>query len=529
MTSPNSTKTTLMLSALLMAVSAFASRILGYFRDVIIATKHGATGETDAYFAAFTLPDTLVYFLAGGALSIAFVPIYQRALIKDGRLAAQRLFRNIASVGGSILGVGVIIGFIFADAFVARLFPNFTPEQMETTTYLSRILLPGPIFFFLGGLIGATEIAEKRFRSTALAPLIYNLCIILSGLFLSNLLGVSAFAWGALVGSILGPFGTNLLYARKNLNYVPLIDLRSPELANYYYIALPLMVGVSLTTVDEWIGRYFASGLDAGSISWLNNARRLMLFPIALIGQAIGQAALPWLSQLASEGKEDDLFHELSKAVSSTGLLSSAVAAGLASLATIAVAFVYGYGAYTPKDVVETGALLALLCLAIPAWSMQAVVARAFYARSHTWSPMIASTLAVVIAVPIYSHFSARFGVDGIAMATGLAMSLQLGVLLVFHSFFYKRNLWWTSIRSVVLGLAASMPGAAIAYYLSTRVWTLESPWLATVGIAAGAGVIWLILSLPLLIVLGGEAAAPVQRRLLAVREKIYSRLRNKR
>ena len=517
-------KTTLMLSALILALSALGSRVLGYFRDVIIAAKHGASEATDAYYAAFTLPDTLAYFLAGGALSIAFVPIYQRILNQEGRAQALRLFQNIATVGGAILVLGMMLAFVFTEPLVQALLPKFSPEQVQITADLSRILLPGPLFFFLGGLLGATEIAEKRFRSTALAPLVYNLCIILGGLLFSSTLGVSAFAWGALAGAILGPFGTNLYFARRHIRLRLHLDLKAPELRRYYIVALPLMLGVSLTTVDEWIGRYFASGLDAGSISWLNNARRLMLFPIALIGQAIGQAALPWLSQLASEGDDDGVFRELTHAMRSTGLLSASVATGLAALSLIAIAFVYGYGAYTDADVERTALILALLCAAIPAWSMQAVVARAFYARSHTWTPMLASSVAVALALPVYSAMTRSHGVYGIALATAVAMTLQLAILIGFHSLRYGRHLWLSALGSVLLGVLTSLPGAALAYLVVQRLWTLEASFLWTLSVAAIAGFTWLLIALPLLIMLGGNAAKPVRERIERIGRKILRR-----
>lgn len=513
-----------MLSALIMALSSLGSRILGYFRDVLIAAKHGATEATDAYFAAFTLPDTLAYFLAGGALSIAFVPIYQRIFQQRGREAALTLFQNIATVGGVILVAGIGVAFVFTEQAVATLLPAFTPEQVQTTAALSRILLPGPLFFFLGGLLGATEIAHKRFRSTALAPLIYNACIIIVGAAFSSTLGVSAFAWGALLGAILGPFGINLYYARKNVRLIPHLNLRDPDLRHYYYVALPLMLGVSLTTVDEWIGRYFASGLDAGSISWLNNARRLMLFPIALTGQAIGQAALPWLSQLASDGDDDGVHRELTYATRSTGVLSSAVGVGLAALSTLAIAFVYGHGAYSATDVDRTGTLLAILCLAIPAWSMQAVVARAFYARSQTWTPMIASTIAVLAALPIYSTLTARSGIQGIALATGIAMTLQLATLLVFYSLRYQRHLWWTTLQSVLVGSAVSLPGAFAAWKIAQHFTSPEMSFLYTAGLSAAAGLVWVAFTLPLLLWFGGDAAQPIRARIQRLMKKILRR-----
>lgn len=512
---------TMAVAALILALSSIGSRVLGYLRDVIIATQLGASAETDAYYAAFGLPDFLVYFLAGGALSIAFVPIFQRICMEKSREDAWRLFRNIATVGVLIFAVALTVAYTHTDALVAVFVPEFSDAQHALTVRLTRIILPTPVFFFLGGLLGATEIAERRFKSTALAPLIYNACIIAGGLLLAPVLGVEGFSWGVLAGAALGPFGTQLWFARHHVDLRPLLDPRDPELRAYIYVALPLMLGVSLTTVDEWFGRYFASGLESGSISWLNNARRLMLFPIALLGQAIGQAALPFLSKLASEGDDDGLHQELATTLSSTALLSAAVAVGLAALSTIAVGVVYGYGAYQPDDVQRTGTLLAALCVAIPAWSLQAVAARGFYARSHTWLPMLASTLAVALAFPFYQLLQARYGVTGLALAAGIAMTGQLVVLLVCYQWAYKRSLWGAVIPWTVRGVLLALPGAALGGWVAATFWSPGDGAQATLVIAAISSVAYAVLCLPLLLAFGGGPSEPLRRRVRGLWQRL--------
>lgn len=508
---------TMTVAALLLALSTIASRVLGYLRDVIIATTLGASAETDAYYAAFGLPDLLVYFLAGGALSIAFVPVFQKLSETKNTQAAWNLFRNIGSVGVVLFLIALVFAYSFTPTLVAFLVPDFSEAQHLLTVRLTRIILPSPIFFFLGGLLGATEISARRFRSTALAPLVYNACIIVFGLVLARWIGIEGFSWGVLAGSILGPFGTNLWFARHHVDLRPRFDLRDIELRRYFWVALPLMLGVSLTTVDEWLGRYFASGLEAGSISWLNNARRLMLFPIALLGQAIGQAALPFLSALAHQGDDDGVHRSLSQTLGSTALLSGAVALGLASLAPVAVGLVYGYGAYTSEDVRQTGLLLAAFCLAIPAWSMQAVAARGFYARSHTWLPMMASTVAVLLAFPLYALLQKHLDVLGLAIAAGVAISGQLALLLVVYSYRYSRSLWGTVLVQTLRGVAAAAPGSALAWWLVQSFWAPEAPFATTLVIAALGSVAFGLFTLPLLLLFGGESAAPVANRVRRV------------
>lgn len=512
---------TMTVAAILLAASTIASRVLGYVRDVIIATTLGASAETDAYYAAFLLPDALVYFLAGGALSIAFVPIFIRLKEQKGETEAWMLFRNIGTVGTCLLAVGLLLCYSFTPELVRLYVPDFTEAQHALTVRLTRIILPAPIFFYLGGLLGATEVAGRRFQSTALAPLVYNGCIILGGLLLAPWIGVEGFSWGVLAGAVLGPFGTNYWFARKHVDLRPYINLQSSELRGYFIITLPLMLGVGLTTVDEWFGRYFASGFEPGSISWLNNARRLMLFPIALLGQAIGQAALPFLSKLAHSGDEDGFHASLRGTLASTALLSAAVATGLAALATVAVGLVYGYGAYSPRDVHQTGLLLAAFCLAVPAWSLQAVAARGFYARSETLTPMLASTLAVVISLPLYQFLTIRYGVVGLALAAGVAISGQLILVVMAYQWKYNASLWASIIPYTVRGILSALPGSVVAWLLVSTYWSSDANFGTTLWVSIVGSLAYAVCTIPLLLAFGGDAAHPVRARLSSVLDNV--------
>lgn len=500
------------------------SRILGYFRDVVIAARLGASAETDAYYAAFGLPDLLLYFLAGGALSIAFVPIFQRLKSQQGDDDAWRLFGNIASVGGVVFGVVLALAWWQAEALMSLLVPRFSPEQLALTASLTRIILPAPLFFFLGGLLSATEVSEGRFRSTALAPLIYNICIIGGGLLLEPALGVAGFSWGALAGAILGPFATNLAFAWRHIRLRPSLSLRAPSLRRYLWVALPLMVGVSLTTVDEWIGRFFASGMDEGSISWLNNARRLMMVPIAIVGQAIGQAALPFLSRLFTEERIEEFHSGLSSTLRGTTLIAAAAALGTAAVAPAIVPLVYGHGAYTAADVARSTELLTVLAIAIPAWCVQAVALRSFYARSETWVPMLATTAVTLCALPVYSVLASQMQIVGIALATGVMMAAQLAAIVIIYGVVHRHWMVLDILSATVRGILAALPGSALAYLLVTALAPGQRASLDVLTAFVAGAAVFGIVTLPLLLLLGGDDAASLRKRVQAVSRRLIRR-----
>jgi putative peptidoglycan lipid II flippase len=412
------------LAALLMAGSVFLSRIIGYLRDAIIAARHGADAQTDVYFAAFTLPDLMNYLVAGGALSITFIPIFSRHLAEGREDDGWRTFSLVATtVGLVLLGLTVLAG-VFTEPLVRLLVPGFTDAQIATCVHLTRIVLPGQLAFYWGGLVQATLMAEGRFGATALVPLVYNGAIIAGGLLLDPWLGIAGFSWGALAGAWLGALGLPLWVQRRRLRFRLHFDLTDPRFVAFLKVTLPVMIGFSLVTVDEWIARWFASSTEPGSISWLNNARRLMMVPVSILGQAAGQAALPFLSRLWAEGRTDEMERLFRRTLDGVVFVTLAASTWMALHATPIVQLFFQRGRYDAADAAVTASLLALFSLGIVAWAVQAIAARLFYARHDTLTPMLVSSGAVLAALPVYAVLARWMGVAGLALATSLGMFL---------------------------------------------------------------------------------------------------------
>ena len=190
--------------AALLAASVLLSRVLGYVREIALANQVGAGADVDAYAIAFLVPDLLNYLLAGGALSIAFIPLYARVLERDGDAAAGRLFQTVLGTLGAVVIVLTVVLWIEADRIAAGALSGFDPERRALAVRLTRILLPAQIFFVTGGILRAVLMAHGHFRSQAAAPLIYNICPIAVGLATGT---VEGFAWGTLAGAVLSQWG----------------------------------------------------------------------------------------------------------------------------------------------------------------------------------------------------------------------------------------------------------------------------------------------------------------------------------
>ena len=383
------------MAALLLATGVFLSRILGFLREAIIAYLHG--------IAAFQIPEQLSYFLAAGTLSITFIPLFSSYLSKGDEEGGWRLFSVVATTMGTILLACIILGGIFAPDIVPILNPGFKdPDQIRLAVLMTRIVLPAQLFFYFGGLLQATLFVKEKFWPAAISPLIYNICIILGGVLLNPSLGIVGFAVGALTGAFLGPFGLTFLVARKDLKLKFIFDLKDPGFLSFVKLSLPLMIGVGLVSVDQWLLQYFGTLQGKGAVSWLMNGRKLMMVAFALIGQAAGQAALPFLTRLFHEGQHEEMGTMMTRSLKRVGFLSLVAACGLAALAKPIVYTIFERGAFRASDADVTASLLTFFAFGLASWSIQTFSVRGFYARKDTITPMIISSVVALFAIPIY-------------------------------------------------------------------------------------------------------------------------------
>lgn len=420
-------------AALLLATSVLLSRVLGYAREALLAYRVGAGASTDAYYAAFQIPDLLNYLLAGGALSIAFLPLYTRHLARGDVETADRLLASVLGTLGAAAVLATILLWWFAEPLVAFQFRRFDPATLELTVRLTRIVLPAQVFFVVGGIVNATLLARGRFRASAAAPLLYNAAILCGGLFLAPRLSdpVEGFSWGALAGAALGPLLAPLADARGRVRIRWRIAPADRLFLGYLMVAAPLMLGQSLLTVDEWYERWFGQLYGTGAIGHLGYARRLMLVPVAVVGQAIAAAALPTLARLWAEGRREDLDRVLLRTLQAAMALAALVSAGFLALSSPLVRIVYEHGAFTVSDTETVSVLLSVLCIAVPGWITQQIAVRAFYARGDTLRPMLLGTALAIAAVPLYLILGQRLGVVGLAAAGAIGMSANALATLV--------------------------------------------------------------------------------------------------
>jgi putative peptidoglycan lipid II flippase len=413
-------------ATLLLMGTVMASRVIGYAREAYIAFAFGAGSQTDAYVAAFTLPDFLNYIVAGGAASITFISIYTRFLAEKRDADAQKTFSIIITVMTAVLMVGTILTEVFAPQFVRWFVKGFSPDQIALCVHLTRILLPAQIFFYVGGVVSAVLLSHRLFLFPAFGPLIYNVFIIFGGVVGGRHFGIASLAYGALIGSFAGPFLASVIGAvRIGTGYRPSFDVMNPAFREWVRLSVPLMLGVSLVTADDWILRHYAAG-GVGDIARLNYAKRLFAVPIAVLGQATGQASLPFFARLFNEKRLEEFAITVNDSVYRVAAASFLATGWMMAAALPLIDLVYRRGKFLFLDTQMTGIYFFWFSLSLALWSAQGLYARAFYAAGDTLTPMVAVSVITAASLPVYSLLFHSFGVVGLAWASDIGIGANL-------------------------------------------------------------------------------------------------------
>jgi putative peptidoglycan lipid II flippase len=497
---PSHSHTAYTATVLLMSTT-FLSRIIGLVRVKYIAWLFGAGAQTDAYLAAFRLPDLMNYFLVGGAASITFVTILNRYRERGEEAEGERVLSIVLNVVGLVIIVAIPIAMVFAGTYIRATNPGFTAEQVRLSAGITRILLPGQLFFFAGGVLGATLLVRRQFLYQGLSGIVYNLGIILGGVLLARQMGIPALAVGATSGAFLGAFALNAWGARQNgVRYTFAIDLHHPGLKEWLRMTLPLMAGMTLPFLDDYIVGYFASH-GAGEITRLANAKQLFSAPMAVLAQAAGAASLPFFARLWAQERQYDFAVEVADSVSRVAALGLLVASGMIALSGPVVGLIFLGGRFSADDVHATAGYFAVYSVSLFLWSAQAIYARAFYAAGNTLVPMVAGTVITLVSLPIYTGLYHWQGALGLAMAsdTGIAIqTLTLAVLLHQRRMVSLASLDVRELgRCVVAGVAAgAVVGGAIAGVV--RFMPAPSRMANAVLLLAGSGMWALVTGLVL-------------------------------
>ena len=459
------------------------SRVLGLVREQIFGAMLGAGIYSDAFIAAFRIPNLLRDLFAEGALSTAFVPTYVRTLHNESRAAAFALANRVMSTLTIYLGLLAALGMLFPQPVVALMATGFSPEKAALCAQLVRIMMPFlPAISLAVVAMGALN-AEERYTTPALASSMFNIVAIIGGACVYVIAPgarAAVIAWSALtlVGGLaqlaiqLPPLWR--LGFRPRL--LPDLRLRDPGTRRIATLMAPATLGVAAVQINVLVNSAFASLIADGAMSWLNYSFRLMQLPIGVFGVAVATTSLTHLSRDAAAQDPQALSATLRRGVRMVLFLTVPSTVGLALLGVPIIRLIYQHGRFTDLATLQTARALSGYALGLVAYSAIKVVAPAFYALGRTRVPLMASVSAVAANLTWNLLTFRRFGHVGLAIGTSVAATVNLAVLLVAFQTqirgFFTRDLLGALAR---IALASAVMGAA--------VWFV-SGWLEPLGIA---------------------------------------------
>jgi len=492
-------------AGLIVSGAFLVSRILGWVRLVVFAHVFPAGSDLDVFFAAFRLPDLMFQLVAAGALSSAVIPVISSLLATDETARAWRVVSTIANLmllGLLVLGLVVLVA---APAIIPAITPEFTPEQWNRTVDLTRIMILSPIFLALGSLVTSVLNARGRFAASAIAPIVYNLAIIGAALGLTSSFGITGLAIGVVAGS-LGHLLVQLAPLRaQGFRYESRIELADPEARQALKLMAPRALGLGAGQITFVILTSIASGLGNGAITAFNYAFTLLQIPIGLIGVPLGIVVLPSLSREAAIGRHDVFAGLMSRAIRLVVFVMLPITGISIVLRREIVGVLFGYSKFDAAALDLIAATFLTFLIGLTAHALIAILARAFYARQDTRTPVAAAILAVVINSTLAGILAAPLGLPGLGLAIAIAAWVETIVLLVL----LRRSLpelalrpvLSLGIRSLVVTIGGSLAAAGILAGLTLATGQDPGRFELVVRIVV-VGFVWLVTSAAIALVL---------------------------
>jgi putative peptidoglycan lipid II flippase len=446
----------------IVGAATLLSRVFGFIRDIVIAAFFGAGLHSDAFIAAFRIPNLLRRLFAEGTLVIAFVPVFTRSLEKDGKDEAFHLARSAMLVLFFILSIITILGIIFSPYIVEMIAYGFTdrPDQYELTVLLTRIMFPYALLICLVALCMGILNTLGHFAAPALAPVLLNIAMISTVLIVScftsdttiRIIGLSI---GVLVGGILQLVLQVPYLVREGFVFFRKTIFIHPGLKRIGKLMLPAVLGAGVYQINMVIGTFLASLLPTGSISYLYYADRLVQFPLGIFAIAIATAVLPSLSRHAANEDMEGLKSTFAYSFKLILYIMLPSIAGLIVLREPIISLLFERGKFDSYAVLMTSQALLYYSSGIWATAAVSIVVRVFYALNDSKTPVTIAIISILANILISVILMGPMKHGGLALATSIASTINLVMLLYMLrkklGALGWRNILFSTGRSVIL------------------------------------------------------------------------------
>jgi putative peptidoglycan lipid II flippase len=446
--------------AVILGLAGLLSRVLGVYRDRLLATTFGAGPSLDAYYAAFRVPDFVFNLLVLGALSAGFIPIFSEYL-KKNKEQAWKLAQSVLMMIFILLLAVCIILFIAAPWLVSLITPGFSEELVQTTIKLTRIMLLSPLLLGLSAVFGGVLQSFKRFLAYSLAPILYNLGII-AGIFLFvEPMGIEGLAWGVVLGAGAHLFMQLYITYRLGWRFSFTNIWQKKGIREIVRLMGPRTLSLVILQINLLVITIFATRLSEGSVTIFNFANNLAHVPIGLFGISFAVSAFPVLSQYAAEKRDRFFDRTIFKTTSQILFFLMPALIVILLLDEQIVRLVYGAGEFDWNSTLRTARTLLFFLPGILAQAIIPLLTRAFYAEKDTKHPLYAAMVGFILTIilaGILPGLMLDYPVSGLSLAFSLASVGQLLLLMYYLKVktddeirFLIHTIWQTIIASAFM------------------------------------------------------------------------------
>ena len=483
-------------ASVILIVTLTISNLLGLVRDRIL-THNIATSNLDVYYAAFRIPDLIFNFLILGAISSAFIPIFSDYLATDQQDEGYRITSILINISLVLMLISAVALFFLMPHLMRLVVPSFSAIKMAEAVKYARILMLTPIFFSTSYIIGAVLNCYKRFLAYSIAPLTYNVAIIVGAAFLAPKYGVIGVIYSVVVGAFLHLLIQLVPVVKLGFRWRPIISFTEKPIKRIIRLMIPRTISMGADQIMLVVYTAIASTLVAGSITAFNLATNIQTMPIVVFGTSFATALFPTLAKKISANENKEFSAYLNQTLRVMGYLLIPATVIFILLRAQIVRLILGSGKFTWDDTKMTALTLGFLAISILAEGLAPLLTKAFYALKNTRTPMIISIITVIFSVTIaYPLSRTTLSVAGLALAFSLGSYLNLFILVYFLKKKYPRILdhslivsyTKTLLNALVMGIAVYLSMHFAANFVDmTRFWGIfeQTCFACIVGLAS--------------------------------------------
>lgn len=420
-------------AALIIATATLVSRFVGLIRDRILAHYYGAGPVMDAYYAAFKIPDLVYTLLIVGALTAGFIPIFTKLFFEgDDKTPAWRLANNIFNIAGVALIILCGIGILLTPYLVPIVAPGFSGDNQQLAISFTRIMFLSPLLLGLSMTLGGVLQSLRRFVLYAIAPIFYNLGIIIGVSVFADYIGPTGLAWGVVFGAAMHLALMMIGAYNSGWKWSFVFDLKDAGTRMVGKLMLPRTVGVAVSEINILITTMLASLLPIGSVAVFNYAANLQAVPTGIIGIPFALAVFPVLSAAAARNDMADFSKNLSATIGKVLFCIIPLSIIMLLLRAQIVRVVLGTGQFDWTATTSTANALAFFAFGLFAQSLIPLFARAFFSLSDTKTPLAIGAFSEIIAIGSAIVLMRSLGVAGLALASSIGAIINVTLLAAF-------------------------------------------------------------------------------------------------